>query len=411
MASAILAPYQQNIKILSGNNNNNFANGVQNIRKGRDFLQNTFTGQINVNNRGRDDSDDDDDDNEDRPFPPRKFQKALKLFKQQYLKVSDNNAFEKADRQQYLDRWQHLILSDLPDKAKLTQLSSCRELLGAHLEMKTNTNRLKRWRTQQSNATYHQIFNNTSQSSKNHHNFASGVQNFYKGRDFNQNSGAGRIVVNYNTQGGEDEDDGDRPLSPEKFQKELKIFKRLYPRLRDNELKKIHSQEYLDRWQPPVTSNPPGKMLFPSPKTDIVDVMERFPNVSGLSLKCLRIQQFGIKDLNIDSNAQSADLKVSEGNAVAIAKAPEKETSPDEEPPKANFLLEPPDVARIAEPLGLVRLLSKATDETLESGSSGQCGHVLYYEMHNGGDTMQLKNPPTRPDPKMPDKVWNMLQE
>ncbi|KAL0057584.1 hypothetical protein AAF712_015771 [Marasmius tenuissimus] len=483
MAPVTLAPYQQKAKILGGNNNNNFANGVQNIHKGRDFLQNNFTGQINVNNRGRDDSDDD-DDNGDRPFPPRKFQKELKLFKQQYPKVSDNNVFEKADSPPH-----QLILSDLPDKAKSTQLSSYRELLDAHRQMKTNTNRLEEWRNQQSNATYHQTFNNTTQSgSKNYHNFASGVQNFYKGRDFNQNSGAGRIVVNYNIQGDVDEDDGDRPLSLERFQKELKIFKCLYPKLNDNELKKIHGQEHSERWRPLTISDLPGKTSFPSHKTDIVDVLER-PDVSGLSPKCLRIQHVGIEDLDLVPNAQSPDVKVPKGNvgtADVIAKVPEQELGPDEERlkmplkdaitwrklshsnllfflflyyvdrffsriclyscmgqagvgesepgeseersevkkpadvdldrftksaindpkyvrdfrgvihgdfQKASFLIDSPVVARIAEP-GLAQILSKATDETLLS-CSDQCTRVLYYKMHDGGDTKRLENPPT----------------
>ncbi|KAK1216383.1 hypothetical protein PQX77_020997 [Marasmius sp. AFHP31] len=310
------APYQQHINTHGGNNS--FANGIQNIHEGRDFLQNNFTGEINVTNCGRDDPDDDDGDNQDRPFPPGELRKALKLFKQQHPKVN-HSALKKEGRQQYLNRWRHLIIIDLPDKAK-------------------NNNRLGKWRVQQSDATYHQDSNNTTQSgSQNYSNFASGVQNFYQGRDFHQNNGAGRIVINHITRGGSDKDDKDRPLSLENFRTELKTFKRLYHGLHQNEVKKRDGQEYSEIWQPP-SRDLPGENPFRT--TDIVDAMERLPNVSRLPPTCLRSQHVGIEDVDLLPNAQSADAEVFKGKVGtldAIAKAPKKELGPDGEQLKVSF--------------------------------------------------------------------------
>ncbi|KAK1216387.1 hypothetical protein PQX77_021001 [Marasmius sp. AFHP31] len=114
-----LTTHQQHNNISGGNNNNNFANGTQNIHKGRDWLQNNSTGQINVNNYGQEDSDDDDDDDdddEDRPLSPRKLQKELKAFKRQRFGELDDDELRKIDGQECLARCQRMIISDCPGK-------------------------------------------------------------------------------------------------------------------------------------------------------------------------------------------------------------------------------------------------------------------------------------------------------
>ncbi|KAL0058290.1 hypothetical protein AAF712_015041 [Marasmius tenuissimus] len=130
----------------------------------------------------------------------------------------------------------------------------------------------------------------------NNANFGSGTQNIHKGRDFNLNNANGVMNVNNYGQDEEEEDENeDGPLPPKKFQRELKLFKRLYPKLNDDALGKIDGQEYLDRWQRLIISDLPGKELSTADKTNILDAMERLSNVCNLSPKCLCIRDVGIE--------------------------------------------------------------------------------------------------------------------
>ena len=108
-----------------GKVNNNFANGTQNIHKGRDFLQNNSTGTINVTSAldsfpfrfilgpdyiSREDNGRDDPDSEDEgdgPLPPAEFKKELKNFKRLYPKLNED-MYKKMDGQNYLNRWQRV---------------------------------------------------------------------------------------------------------------------------------------------------------------------------------------------------------------------------------------------------------------------------------------------------------------
>ncbi|KAJ8079042.1 hypothetical protein PM082_013329 [Marasmius tenuissimus] len=184
--------------------------------------------------------------------------------------------------------------------------------------------------------THHQ--HNNIHGGNNNNNFANGIQNIHKGRDWLQNNSTGQIHVNnYGHEDSDDEDDEGRPLLPKELQKELRAFKRQRTgELSDDELKKIDGQEYLDRWQRMIISDLPGNTLSPADKNAILDAMIRLSKVSGLSPKCLSIQDVGIKDLNPvplqaaeDKNAELETLKGKIDNLDVTVKAL-KQAGPDD---------------------------------------------------------------------------------
>ncbi|KAL0057582.1 hypothetical protein AAF712_015769 [Marasmius tenuissimus] len=166
---------------------------------------------------------------------------------------------------------------------------------------------------------------------KNYNNFSNGSQNFYEGRDFHQNSGAGRIVVNYGSRDDWDEDEKNRDkiFSTPQLRKELGIFKRQSPNL-ENDYKEIDCQEYLDKWQRVsgdtfnlgksldqiphiqiILSDLPGKILSLDDKIRILDAMTKISDLAGgLSPRCLRIQDVGIVDLIRDPSLDFHDPDV-----------------------------------------------------------------------------------------------------
>ncbi|KAK1216393.1 Rho guanine nucleotide exchange factor [Marasmius sp. AFHP31] len=115
---------------LNGGNNANFGNSIQNFNHGRDLVQNNAGGRIAINNHGRDDSDDE-DDNEDRPLDSVMFRKELKAFKRQY--PLDDDELRKLDGQNYLNRWQRLIITAL--SGELTLGSSKADILDAMVQL------------------------------------------------------------------------------------------------------------------------------------------------------------------------------------------------------------------------------------------------------------------------------------
>ncbi|KAK1216394.1 hypothetical protein PQX77_021008 [Marasmius sp. AFHP31] len=155
----------------------------------------------------------------------------------------------------------------------------------------------------------------------NNANFGNAIQNFNHGRDLVQNNAGGRIAIN-NYRGREensdDEDDEDRPLSPEIFRKELKAFRRQHP-LDDNELGRLEGpQKYLDRWQLLIITALPGKLSLDGSKANILDAMVRLSTISGLVPKRLRIKDIGIKIADADADAQPTDAEVYKGKVGTL---------------------------------------------------------------------------------------------
>ncbi|KAL0057241.1 Interleukin-1 receptor-associated kinase 4 [Marasmius tenuissimus] len=115
---------------INGGCNANFGNAIQNFNHGRDLVQNNAGGRIDINNRNRDDEDDEDDD-EDQPLDAVMFKKELKAFKRQY--PLDDDELRKLDGQNYLDRWQRLIITAL--SGELTLGSSKADILDAMVQL------------------------------------------------------------------------------------------------------------------------------------------------------------------------------------------------------------------------------------------------------------------------------------
>ncbi|KAK1216385.1 Receptor-interacting serine/threonine-protein kinase 1 [Marasmius sp. AFHP31] len=168
-----------------------------------------------------------------------------------------------------------------------------------------------------------QTFHNHMNGGKNFNNFSNGSQNFYKGRDFHQNSGAGRIVVNYGSRDDWDEEDDknqDKVLSAPQLRKELTIFKRQSPNL-ENDHKEIDCQEYLDKWQRMILSDLPDKILSLVDKTSVLDAMSKISDLSGgLSPRCVRIQDVGIVDLarDVSLDFHGPDVEVFKGKVGTL---------------------------------------------------------------------------------------------
>ncbi|KAJ8079019.1 hypothetical protein PM082_013306 [Marasmius tenuissimus] len=110
--------------------NSNFGNAIQNFNHGRDLVQNNARGRITINNGGRDDLDNE-DDNEDQPLDAVMFKKELKAFKRQYPLNEDE--LKKLDGQNYLNRWQRLIITTLSGELSLG--SSKADILNAMVKL------------------------------------------------------------------------------------------------------------------------------------------------------------------------------------------------------------------------------------------------------------------------------------
>ncbi|KAJ8079013.1 hypothetical protein PM082_013300 [Marasmius tenuissimus] len=97
-----------------GKNNNNFFWGTQNIHKGRDMNLNTGTRTMVVNNymSSANEEGDEDDDDEDKPFSEKMLKIQIRAFNRQRSKINETE-LQKIDGQEYLDRWQRMIISDL----------------------------------------------------------------------------------------------------------------------------------------------------------------------------------------------------------------------------------------------------------------------------------------------------------
>ncbi|KAK1234560.1 hypothetical protein PQX77_002238 [Marasmius sp. AFHP31] len=186
-------------------------------------------------------------------------------------------------------------------------------------------------------STYHQTFNN-NQGSTNYNNTGNGTQNWYAAKTFHQNTGPGQIlIVKRGAQGDSDDDDDDgedQPLSPKELEKELKLYHQR-PSFNDDELKKIvDGQEYLNHWQRLIISDLAGETLTLDDITEILVGMIRLSNISGLSPKCLRIQDVGIEILGRPVDVQPAGMEVFKGKVGTldvIVKALKKERPHDEQ--------------------------------------------------------------------------------
>ncbi|KAK1218380.1 hypothetical protein PQX77_018942 [Marasmius sp. AFHP31] len=161
-------------------------------------------------------------------------------------------------------------------------------------------------------------------------NFGNAIQNFNYGRDQNTNMADGQFTIN--NHGGreeypDDNDNKDRPLSPEVFRKELDVFKRQHP-LNDAVLEMLDAQKYLDRWQLLVITALPGKLSLEGSKGHILDAMARLSSISGLVPKRLRIKDIGIEIAGADADAQPTNAEVFRGRvgdldvAVKASKGP-----------------------------------------------------------------------------------------
>ncbi|KAL0567811.1 hypothetical protein V5O48_014181 [Marasmius crinis-equi] len=129
-------------------------------------------------------------------------------------------------------------------------------------------------------------------------NWDSGVQNINQGRDQILYRGSGTMNI-HNESGrrevSPDPDATDKPLTPVKLKQERKSFARLkIGELPDSELAKIDSQDYLNRWQRMIISDPTGSLIPPPEKAGILDAMARLSDISKTAPKCLRVQDVGI---------------------------------------------------------------------------------------------------------------------
>ncbi|KAL0066404.1 hypothetical protein AAF712_006446 [Marasmius tenuissimus] len=97
-----------------GKNNNNFYTGTQNINEGRDMNMNTGGGTMNINSYSSKDEDEEDEE-EDKPFSEKMLKIELRAFNRQRSKLNETELKE-IDGQDYLDKWQRMIISDLPGK-------------------------------------------------------------------------------------------------------------------------------------------------------------------------------------------------------------------------------------------------------------------------------------------------------
>ncbi|KAL0057919.1 Rho guanine nucleotide exchange factor [Marasmius tenuissimus] len=114
---------------------------------------------------------------------------------------------------------------------------------------------------------------------------------------------------------------------------ELRAFRRRYFMLNTNEVRKIDSQEYLDRWQSMIVSDFSGKIIPPCDKTAILDAMIQLSHASGVAPKCLRTQDVGIKNLVPVPDAQSGEVEVFKGKVGSLdvmVKALQKPISEDD---------------------------------------------------------------------------------
>ncbi|KAK1216372.1 hypothetical protein PQX77_020986 [Marasmius sp. AFHP31] len=100
-----------------GKNNNNFYTGTQNINEGRDMNLNTGGGTMNINSYSSKDEDEEDEEDEedDKPYSEKMLRIELRAFNRQRSKLNET-ALKEIDGQEYLDKWQRMIISDLPGK-------------------------------------------------------------------------------------------------------------------------------------------------------------------------------------------------------------------------------------------------------------------------------------------------------
>ncbi|KAK1235564.1 hypothetical protein PQX77_001205 [Marasmius sp. AFHP31] len=97
-----------------GKSNNNFYTGTQNINEGRDMNLNTGGGTMHINSYGSKDEDKEDEE-EDKPFSEKKLRIQLRAFNRQRSQLNET-ALKEIDGQEYLDKWQRMIISDFPGK-------------------------------------------------------------------------------------------------------------------------------------------------------------------------------------------------------------------------------------------------------------------------------------------------------
>ncbi|KAK1236397.1 hypothetical protein PQX77_000337 [Marasmius sp. AFHP31] len=116
---------------------------------------------------------------------------------------------------------------------------------------------------------------------------------------------------------GED-DNKDQPFPLMMLQKEIRAFSRQRSKLNETELKKIDGQELLDKWQRMIISDIAGGHIPPADKTAILDAMIQLSSISGLSPKCLRIQDVGIQSPVPCPDIRSEDVQCYKGKIGAL---------------------------------------------------------------------------------------------
>ncbi|KAJ8079044.1 hypothetical protein PM082_013331 [Marasmius tenuissimus] len=351
-----------------GNNNNNWSNGTQNNHRGRDFLQNTSTGQINVKNYGKDDygkdGSDDEDEDEDRPLSPEKFQEELETFLRQYPACLDEKKLKKINVQDFLDKWQRIIISDLPGKDRLTPANK-NKILDAMTQLSKFSNLSpKCLRIQDVGIEALHPVPPPSTTNIEVSRGKVGTQEVIVKALKESESGPDEATLNMLLR---------NAIAWRKLDhRNVLPFWGLY--YLDESRSRIclvypwMEHRSLDEDKPGKPEKEPGEY-----KKSAADSYNDFANGA--------IE--GLKYLHSFPDAVHGDLH------------------------RGNFLIDPPDVARIAD-VGLAQLLSKATDKTQDFDKE-QCACVLF-KMY-GGTGKALKNTPTRPDPNMSDEVWEVIEE
>ncbi|KAK1226390.1 SCF ubiquitin ligase complex subunit cdc4 [Marasmius sp. AFHP31] len=79
-----------------------------------------------------------------------------------------------------------------------------------------------------------------------------------------------------------------------------------------------NDQEQLNHWQRMIISDLPGQRTSSTNRTDLLDAMERLSKVSGLSPKCLRIQDVDIQVGDRFLNAHTAGIDVYKGKVGTL---------------------------------------------------------------------------------------------
>ncbi|KAL0066521.1 hypothetical protein AAF712_006564 [Marasmius tenuissimus] len=125
------------------------------------------------------------------------------------------------------------------------------------------------------------------------------------------------------------------------LQREIRAFYRQHSKLNETELKKIDGQGLLDKWQRMIISDISGERIAPADKTAILDAMIQLSSISGLSPKCLRIEDVGVQGLVPCPDIQSEDVQCFRGKIGALdvaVKVPKKQPKPGGEQLKQAIL-------------------------------------------------------------------------